>query len=316
MAAHTIRALTSSGPWIVQDAGTAAERLVPINGRLLVGRVCAGADAMQALIISDPAVSRDHFEIRDGAPATLVDLSTNGTRINGRRVERGAPTPLQDGDEIELGAVKLGFRETADEKPMPEVVESTIRLSGATTLAIVVGDIVGYTSMTEAYGGVRVAEVTDGLFGALGELLKRHQGTISNFAGDAIFAAWEAGRDRNAARHAVEFALDAHELVSAAPAATSIRDRAGDPLRMGWAVTLGDAGVGRPGAGHHALHGDAVILAFRVSGIAARSGHSPVLVSAQAAAAAPGAGDYGPLQEIHPKGYSSVTWIRAATRPA
>jgi class 3 adenylate cyclase len=310
-----MRGMTSAGQWIVVAEGSADERSVAINGRLLVGRVCAGAEPTQALIISDPGVSRDHFEIREGAPSTLIDLSTNGTLINGRRVERGAPTPLQDGDQIELAGVTLAFRADLDEQPVPELVESTVQRSGATTLAIVVGDIVGYTGLTETYGGVRVAEATDALFRALADLLKRHHGTISNFAGDAIFAAWDARRDQEAARRAIEFALTAEELVADA-ASTSIRDVAGEPLRMGWAVTLGDAGVGRPGASHETLHGDAVILAFRVSGLAGRGGREPVLVSARAAAAAPRAAAYGPLEEIHPKGYSSVTWIRTAARPA
>jgi class 3 adenylate cyclase len=314
--------LSSPDAWIVVGPGTPDERLVPINGRLLVGRECADADPGSCLILADPAVSRDHLEIRAGAASqpTIVDMSTNGTRVNGRRIERGQPIPLSDQDRIELGASELRFRagvpdepEEPDE-PIPSELESAIRESGSTVLAIAVGDVVGYAGLLERHGAVVVAEATETLFASVGELLLSHKRTISNFADDAIFAAWDALRDPDAPKRAVEFAFAANELVFAHPAAAAIPDAKGTPLRIGWAVTLGEAGVGRPSAGHPALQGDAVTLAFRVASIAGRGGRGPVLVSARAAAAAPRAATYGDLEEIQPKGYSSVTWVRTATR--
>jgi hypothetical protein len=163
---------------------------------------------------------------------------------------------------------------------------------------------------------VKVASTTEALFAALGELVSSHRATISEVSRDALFAAWDASRDREAAARAIEFALAASELVSSHPAAQATPDGDGAPLRIGWAVTLGQAGVGRPPAGHEALHGDAVILAMRVSGVAGRGGRAPVLVSARAAASAPRAAAYGEREEMHPEGYSSVTWVRPATRAA
>lgn len=50
----------------------------------------------------DPLLSREHFRVELKSPnCTLVDLgSTNGTKVNGRRVES---TPLRDGDVITAG---------------------------------------------------------------------------------------------------------------------------------------------------------------------------------------------------------------------
>ena len=95
----------TANEWVVVGPGTDAERAVPVQGRLLVGRECAGVDPGRCLIVDDAAVSRDHFEIRidPGRGAILVDLSTNGTRVNGRRVERAEPIALHDLDVIELG---------------------------------------------------------------------------------------------------------------------------------------------------------------------------------------------------------------------
>jgi pSer/pThr/pTyr-binding forkhead associated (FHA) protein len=64
-----------------------------------------GADIM----LSDPAVSRRHAEIhREGDEWSVVDLgSTNGTEVNGKRVNRHR---LNAGDRIAFGESVLEFR--------------------------------------------------------------------------------------------------------------------------------------------------------------------------------------------------------------
>lgn len=60
------------------------------------------------IVVSDPAVSRRHAEIRrrDGQ-FVVVDLdSTNGTRVNGTGVKDRV---LADGDEIRVGTVSVRF---------------------------------------------------------------------------------------------------------------------------------------------------------------------------------------------------------------
>lgn len=61
------------------------------------------------VIVPDPGVSRRHAEIRrEGDEWVIVDLgSTNGTEINGRRVNRHR---LSHGDRILLGETTLEFR--------------------------------------------------------------------------------------------------------------------------------------------------------------------------------------------------------------
>ena len=60
------------------------------------------------LVIDDPNISRRHAEVRrSGEGWTVADLgSTNGVKVNGRRVESAALTP---GDELTLGVIKLKF---------------------------------------------------------------------------------------------------------------------------------------------------------------------------------------------------------------
>ncbi len=61
------------------------------------------------IVLSDANVSREHAEIRPRAGSwILTDLgSTNGSSLNGRRIER--PEVVKPGDEIELGTSLMTF---------------------------------------------------------------------------------------------------------------------------------------------------------------------------------------------------------------
>lgn len=71
-------------------------------------RVVVGRSRDCDVVLDDPNVSRRHLELRrDRAGWTVVDLgSTNGMKVNGRRVEEA---PLAPGDEIALGVSRLSF---------------------------------------------------------------------------------------------------------------------------------------------------------------------------------------------------------------
>ena len=82
-------------------------RRIPLcEGENVLGRA---ADAV--VTIESTRVSRRHARIMvSGILATLEDLgSKNGTFLDGRRIE--APTEINDGDEIEVGPVRLLFRQ-------------------------------------------------------------------------------------------------------------------------------------------------------------------------------------------------------------
>src|SRR5947209_9339440 len=99
----------------------AARRLdppAPADRALLVGegkrtvlagsRVLIGRSRECDIRLDDPNVSRRHAELRrDNGGWVVADLaSTNGVKVNGRRVEEHA---LRAGDEITLGLAKLTF---------------------------------------------------------------------------------------------------------------------------------------------------------------------------------------------------------------
>ena len=86
--------------------------LLLLDGRRLVvgpAGVTLGRSRQSDVVLNDPNISRQHAEIRPrGGSWVLTDLgSTNGSRINGRPVERSEV--IRPGDEIELGSTVLRF---------------------------------------------------------------------------------------------------------------------------------------------------------------------------------------------------------------
>lgn len=77
--------------------------------RMLSGeRLVLGRSREADLVLDDPNVSRRHAELRrDGGDWTIADLgSTNGVKVNGRRVDNAR---LEPGDDIVLGTFELSF---------------------------------------------------------------------------------------------------------------------------------------------------------------------------------------------------------------
>lgn len=209
----TVVGMTSTD-WLVLSEGGRPTRVVPIIGSLLAGRTCAGASASPHLLLDDPAISRDHFELRvdelDGV--VLVDRSTNGTRVNGRRVQRDEPLSLTDGDFVEVGTIRLSFRSLDAPDRISDDVRALVRAIDHAHVATVVGDVVGYAAMAERDGEAAVAATADERFAALAELLAGHGATASHRDGDSLFAAWDVTADPQAAAQAVRFGLAAAEL--------------------------------------------------------------------------------------------------------
>src|SRR5690606_30193593 len=77
-------------------------RLIPIYGRLLIGR-----DASCDLILDEPGMSRRHAAIESHTSGLVLrDLdSANGVQLNGSNVNHSAP--LKHGDQIVLEGVRF-----------------------------------------------------------------------------------------------------------------------------------------------------------------------------------------------------------------
>jgi predicted component of type VI protein secretion system len=85
-----------------------------VNGRVhpvASGGATLGRSRDCDVILDDPNASRHHAEIRPSGGSWIVrDLgSTNGVKINGRRLDPARPQSLKRGDELEIGTTLVTF---------------------------------------------------------------------------------------------------------------------------------------------------------------------------------------------------------------
>jgi hypothetical protein len=110
---HTMVYSPTAAPRVEPGPATTGARqalLVGENKRNVLSgsRVLLGRSRECDIMVNDPNVSRRHAELRsDGGRWSVVDLgSTNGIKVNGRRVEQ---RELSDGDKLTLGVTDLTF---------------------------------------------------------------------------------------------------------------------------------------------------------------------------------------------------------------
>lgn len=89
-----------------------------LNGRLVLGRT-----PDSPVPLDGPGVSREHLVFEnEGDEVFVIDLSSNGSWVNGERLARARRHPVQPGDVIELPGYEIRFRVPAAEvtRPVPE----------------------------------------------------------------------------------------------------------------------------------------------------------------------------------------------------
>jgi class 3 adenylate cyclase len=266
---------------LVVDPGSPQERILSIRKHIFVGRECAGVDGDLRVLIDDDSVSRTHCEIRldiDQDRAFLIDTSTNGTRVNGTRVERATAVQLRSGDRIDVGNARLEFRTDRFVGDAATGARETVANVYLTRMAMVVGDVISYSTVSEYTDTAVLMANVRRLYGELSALLSAHKGSVNNFVGDAFFAVWELEHIPSAVEDAVAFALEARRVVARVSPALDLRDPAGNPIRMGWAVSVGLVAVSTV-TGMLVALGDATNLVFRLSGLAGRYGRGEVVVT-------------------------------------
>jgi hypothetical protein len=91
--------------------GTAVLRIAGRTEVLGSGGAVLGRSRDCDITLEDANVSRHHAEVRpSGGSWTVRDLgSTNGVKVNGRRVDAARPQSLKPGDLLELGTSRITF---------------------------------------------------------------------------------------------------------------------------------------------------------------------------------------------------------------
>jgi hypothetical protein len=84
------------------------------------GRVVIGRSETVDLCVASNVVSREHALVTAGEPPMIQDLwSTNGTRVDGRRIAAAETAPLVLGRVIELGNALLILQDGMSPAPVP-----------------------------------------------------------------------------------------------------------------------------------------------------------------------------------------------------
>jgi len=95
-----------------KETGDTQTKRLTIEGRLTLGR---GPES--PIPLEGHGLSREHlaFEAKDGR-LEVVDLSSNGTWLNGRRLSPGKPSPATPADRIEIPGYAIRY---STPKPAP-----------------------------------------------------------------------------------------------------------------------------------------------------------------------------------------------------
>jgi adenylate cyclase len=288
---------------VVNDGSS--ERRVPIFDQLFVGRECAGISEPRRLVLPGPEVSRTHLEIRldaAGDQAFVIDTSSNGTSLNGVRLERAVLVPIKPGDEIQIGDVALTFRSQRFTTVKGIDPKSTQARIGRAAMVMVVGDIVNYSTISQVTDEQVMAQSLHTLWNQLGGVLQAHRGRLNYYAGDALLAVWEVARFPDAGERAIDFALAANRLVDSLGPDLPLRGPDGLPIHMGWGVVQGMAALAAMTRSVDTVIGDATNVAFRLSGLAGRQGRAAVLVTSGVHSAVAPQFTWGASESVEIKG--------------
>ena len=295
---------------VVNDGSS--ERRVPIFDQLFVGRECAGISKARRLVIDDPEISRTTSRSGWTPPPIRLSSSTPAAtahRSTGRRLERAVSLPIKPGDEIRIADVTLTLRSQRFTSVQGIDPKRTRARIGRAAMVMVVGDIVNYSTISQVTDEQVMAQSLHTLWNQLGAILHAHHGTLSHYAGDALFAVWEQQRFPDAAELAIDFALTANRLVDNLGPELPLRGPDGLPIHMGWGVVQGMAALAAMTRSVDAVIGDATNVAFRLSGLAGRQGRAAVLVTSGIYSAVAPQFTWGTSESVEIKGRSGMETV-------
>jgi adenylate cyclase len=158
----------------------------------------------------------------------------------------------------------------------PEVVDHVMAQPGRLKLGgerrevtMLFTDLAGFTTFTEELGADKVARILNVHFSRATAIVKRHQGTVNRFIGDAIMAMWGAPLDDpQQALHACRAAVEMQEDLEALRA--EFRAEGLPEIRMRVGIHSCTAVIGNLGSSDrfdYTAVGDGVNLAARLEGV-------------------------------------------------
>lgn len=240
---------------------------VEVGNTATIGR---GRDNTVCLAMSAHC-SRQHAIIRchNAFQYQIMDLgSRNGTFVNGRRVI--TPQVLTDGATIKITDNEITFEQIDDEADSGHydvtIAAATDTSDASATVAIMVCDIRGFSTVSEQLPEDQLARTLGEWFRHAGNLVQESGGTIDKFIGDAILAYWIRDNDETReAQKALETGLKLLEKSTSMHWPEGLRKfEIAVALHHG-PVTCGN--IGLVAQRDATIIGDSVNTAFRIEGV-------------------------------------------------
>ena len=262
-------------PYIEWRDAEGATRRLHLLDKLFLGRICRGVDEDKCVRIDHPTVSRDHAVIQVSRfGIEITDLSTNGTWVNGVRMAPGSTRQMNDGDTVELGDVVLTLcsQDVTYTRPEDGWGDQTEISPSIVWVTSLVADVRGFSAMCQSIDSSATYGLMKEVFSRFSEVVTSCNGTVKDYAGDAVFAFWEHthGKAAEQALSACRAALNQEAQVGDIRSLLGRDHAVFGELRLGWGITTGPATLSNYGMRTAALAvvGDCVNLAFRLSATA------------------------------------------------
>ncbi len=215
-------------------------------------------------------VSRKHamIQVEENGSHNLIDLgSSNGTFVNGKRVY--TPTILQNGDCIGIGNTRIMFHQAQaniNPEPLPaaDLDEMTVAFVQKEIVTILICDIHDFTRVSEIMGDQRLSQLLQYWTGKVSKIVRKHDGIVDKFIGDAVMALWAGGDLQSNIHQALKTAINISVFTR------NLADKVEDipwPLEIGAALNTGEAmlgNLGQNGQANYTVVGDVVNVAFRL----------------------------------------------------
>lgn len=244
--------------------------------KIFLGRACRGVTPEKRILIKHPAISRDHAIVQlTENGVTITDQSINGTWVNKVRMAPGASCRLENGDCIQVGGISICLRcPTGLPQHLDDWSDATAIRPATVTVTNLVADVRGFSAVSQKLGSESAYRMMKEIIASFSDIVVSMQGTVKDYAGDAVFAFWEhdpAPSSRRAVM-ACRAAFQQLESLSRIQRRMTMPHFDGVALRLGWGLTTGSATLSHYGSrsADLALVGDCVNLAFRFSSMAAK----------------------------------------------
>lgn len=263
----------SAPGFLVLEGGPGGRRRFPIYRRLEIARDDPERKEQPGvLLVSDSTISRRHCVIsrRENGRCFVVDVSRNGTRLDGRRLVPNAEVELHPGHVITVGesltlVLEGEGREGFASDSLPG--DRTVPRTGRSVATVLVGDIRDYTLLVRTALSEELQRSVGRVFEAISAAVAEQGGSVKEAQGDAVLAYWEGGFDGKQALQACRAALALDALVLRLAGDRTAWSLPEAPLQMDWALATGFVlvdSLGRKGAMGLSMMGEPVVRAFRI----------------------------------------------------